>query len=513
MLTGVPDILTVHAGLNPDKPALICGDDVLTYRAYDERSNRVARALIDLGVQPGDRVAVMSYNSIAGLQVSAGLRKARAVGVPVNFRLRGPELAFIVRDSGARVVCAGPDFVEHVEAARPMMDTAAVLVAVGDSEPPAGWVRLEEAIAARSAEPLPEAEATGTGAAMIYTSGTTGHPKGAYRPKGVDPASVLQVIGIFGLGSDDVHLMAGPGYHSAVGAFAAMTILCGATIVIMPKFDARQALALTERYRVTTTFMAPTLLQRIMDLPDDVRAQFDVATMRAIILGAAPCPHSLKERATAYFGEVLWEFYGATETGFNLILRPEDQLRKPGSAGTPPDGQEILLLDDEGSAVPEGQPGELWVRNRWLASYYNKPEATERSTRNGFFSVGDVAYRDAEGYYYICDRKADMIISGGVNVYPAEVEACLHAHPAVLDVAVVGVPDDEWGESVKAVVALQPGAGAGEQELIDWCRGRIADYKRPRSVDFVAELPRDQAGKLLKRGIRAPYWASAGRSI
>jgi acyl-CoA synthetase (AMP-forming)/AMP-acid ligase II len=433
--------------------------------------------------------------------------------VPVNFRLRGPELAYVIQDSGARVVCAGPDFVEHVEAARPLIESAPALVAIGEGAAPAGWVRLAGAMAAVSGDALPEDVEGGTGAAMIYTSGTTGHPKGAYRPQGVDPMSVLQVIQLFGLRNDDVHLMGGPGYHSAVGAFAGMEIICGGTLVIMPRFDAEQALALTERHRVTTTFMAPTLLQRIMDLPEDVRARYDVSSVRAIILGAAPCPHSLKERATAFFGEVLWEFYGATETGFNLVLRPEDQLRKPGSAGTPPDGQEILLLDDDGSPVPEGEPGELWVRNSWLASYYNKPEATERSMREGFFSVGDIAYRDAEGYYYICDRKIDMIISGGVNIYPAEIEACLHAHPAVRDAAIVGAPDDHWGEAVKAVVALQPGASATEQELIDWCRGRIADYKRPRSVDFVPELPRDQAGKLLKRRIRAPYWASAGRAI
>jgi acyl-CoA synthetase (AMP-forming)/AMP-acid ligase II len=512
-MTEVPDILTVYAAANPEKPALICGDDVLTYREYDERSNRAARALVDLGVEPGDRVAVMSYNSIAGSVVSAGLRKARAVSVPVNFRLRGPELAYVVQDSGARVVCAGPEFVEHVDAARAQIESDPVLVAIaGDGPLPDGWVRLSDAMAAAPAGPLGDGD-DGSGAAMIYTSGTTGHPKGAYRPQGIDPTSVVQIVQLFGLGNDDVHLMGGPGYHSAVGAFAGMTILCGATLVIMPRFDAEQALALTERHGVTTTFMAPTLLQRIMDLPDHVRARYDVSSMRSIILGAAPCPYSLKERATAYFGEVLWEFYGATETGFNLILRPEDQLRKPGSAGVPPDGQEIRLLDDDGRPVPDGQPGEVWVRNGYLASYYNKPDATERSMRDGFFSVGDIAYRDAEGYYYICDRKIDMVISGGVNIYPAEIEACLHAHPAVLDAAVIGVPDDQWGEAVKAVVALQPGASATEQELVDWCRGRIADYKRPRSVDFVPELPRDQAGKLLKRRIRAPYWASAGRSI
>jgi acyl-CoA synthetase (AMP-forming)/AMP-acid ligase II len=513
-MTEVPDILTVHAANHPEKPALICGDETLTYREYDERSDLAARALRGLGLERGDRVTVMAYNSIAGSEVSAGLRKAGAVSVPVNFRLRGAELAYIVRDSGARIVCAGPEFVEHVEAARALMESEPVLVAIGGSSPPDGWVRLEDAMAAPPPAEAPDGdETTTTGAAMIYTSGTTGNPKGAYRESGVDPASVLQIIQMFGIRNSDVHLMGGPGYHSAVGVFAAMTILVGGTVVLMPKFDAEQALALIERHRVTTTFMAPTLLQRIMDLPETTLDAYDASSMRSIILGAAPCPFSLKERAIEYFGEVLWEFYGATETGFNLVLRPEDQLRKPGSAGTPPDGQEILLLDDDGRPVADGEPGELWVRNNYLASYYNKPEATDRSMRDGFFSVGDVAYRDADGFYYICDRKIDMVISGGVNIYPAEIEACLHAHPGVRDVAVIGVPDAQWGESVKAVVVLQPGASATEQELVDWCRGRLADYKRPRSIDFVTELPRDQAGKLLKRKIREPYWAEAGRRI
>jgi fatty-acyl-CoA synthase/long-chain acyl-CoA synthetase len=259
--------------------------------------------------------------------------------------------------------------------------------------------------------------------------------------------------------------------------------------------------------------MAPTLLQRIMDLPTEVRAAHDVSSMRVLILGAAPCPFSLKERAMVYFGEVLWEFYGATETAFNLVLRPDEQLRKPGSAGRPPEGQEVLLLGEDGNPVPDGQPGELWVRNESLATYHNRPDATAKSMRDGFFSVGDIAYRDADGYYYICDRKIDMIISAGVNIYPAEIEACLHAHPAVRDVAVIGVPDDHWGESVKALVVRQPGTAVSEQELVDWCRGRIADYKRPRSVDFVDDLPRDQAGKLLKRQIRAPFWSGTGRTI
>jgi acyl-CoA synthetase (AMP-forming)/AMP-acid ligase II len=510
----VPDILTIHATSHPDKRALICGEDVVTYREYDERSNRAARVLLDVGVAPGDRVAIMAYNSVAGFEVSSGLRKAHAVSVPVNFRLRGEELAYVIRDSGARVVCAGPEFVEDLEAARAHLPDETVLVTLGDGSAPPGWVALPDRAAAQSTEPLPEDEQQeGLGRSMIYTSGTTGHPKGAFREKGLSPETVLRAIQVFELQGGDVHLMAGPGYHSAVSAFSALTILCGGTVVIMPKFDAESALQLIERHRVTTTFMAPTLLQRIMDLPEPARARYDVSSLRTLILGAAPCPFSLKERAQAYFGEVLWEFYGATETAFNLILRPEDQLRKPGSAGRAFPGCELLLLDEAGDPVPDGQPGELWVRNDSLATYYNRPDSTASAMRDGFFSVGDVAYRDADGYYYICDRKIDMILSGGVNIYPAEIEACLHAHPAVLDACVIGVPDDQWGEAVKALVVRQPGATAGEQELIDWCRSRIADYKRPRSVDFVDDLARDQAGKLLKRRIRAPYWAEAGRSI
>jgi acyl-CoA synthetase (AMP-forming)/AMP-acid ligase II len=210
---------------------------------------------------------------------------------------------------------------------------------------------------------------------------------------------------------------------------------------------------------------------------------------------------------------VLWEFYGATETGINTVLRPEDQLRKPGSCGTAVPGQDIRLVGVDGHDVPDGEPGEFMVRNTWLAEYYLRPDATGKSLHGGFFSVGDIAYRDGDGYYYICDRQVDMVISGGVNIYPAEVEAVLFAHPAVMDVAVIGVPDDQWGESVKAVVQLRPGAKTTAEELISFTAERLAGYKKPRSVDFVEELPRDAAGKLLKRRIREPYWAASGRRI
>jgi fatty-acyl-CoA synthase/long-chain acyl-CoA synthetase len=507
------DLLRAHAELQPEKPGLVEDERVVSWQQRNERANRAANAFAGLGVAGGDRVAVMALNSVAGFEASGGLGKLEAIGVPVNFRLRGAELAYILNDSGARVICAGPDFVDHVEAARPAVQGERVFTALAGAPTPPGWLSFEELLAAASPEQPAAPEVDGLGATMIYTSGTTGHPKGAYRPHGVPLEHVMGAIQMFGLSPDDVHLMAGPGYHSAVAFFCGLTTAIGGTIVIMRRFDPEAALTLIQRHKVTTTFMAPTLLHRIMDLPEEVKRHYDVSTVRAIILGAAPCPFSLKERATSYFGEVLYEFYGATETGINLLLRPEDQLRKPGAAGRPPEGQEILLLDDDGNPVPDGVPGELWSRSDWLATYYNKPEATASAMRDGFFSVGDVAYRDEEGFYYICDRKIDMIISAGVNIYPAEIEACLHAHPAVADVAVIGVPDDQWGEAVKAVVSRLPDSQVGEQELIDWCRGQIADYKRPRSVDFVAELPRDLAGKLLKRQIRQSYWAESGRRI
>src|SRR5262249_12746165 len=249
-----------------------------------------------------------------------------------------------------------------VEAARPHLESSPVFVVLGGGRAPRDWVRLEELAAGQAASPLSEGDEDTAGAAMIYTSGTTGHPKGSYRPDGVSLEGIVQVIQVFGIRADDVHLMAGPGYHSAVGAFNLLTGVCGGTIVIMPSFDPEQALALIDRHRVTTTFMAPTLLHRIMDLPEQVRARYDVSCMRGLILGAAPCPFSLKERAIAYFGETLFEFYGATETGFNLVLRPEDQLRKPGSAGKAPPGGPIPPLEDPGHPVPGGRPRELLVR-------------------------------------------------------------------------------------------------------------------------------------------------------
>jgi acyl-CoA synthetase (AMP-forming)/AMP-acid ligase II len=511
------DVLAIHASINPTKPAIIEGERTIDFDTLNRRANKAANVMLAVGCGLHDRVASMGFNSAALFEVSHGLRKAGLVGTPINYRLRGAEVAYVLNDSGAAVVLADDDHVDVVEAARPEVRGEVRYLAMG-ARRPAGWLAYEELMesASETAPPAP-GEVTGLAPSMIYTSGTTGHPKGTWRPNGVNVENVMQMISIFGLTDSDVHLMCGPGYHSAVSFFSALHHLVGATIVVQPKFEAATALDLIERHGVTTAFMAPTLLHRLLDAEEAAgRAQGaarDHTSLRSIFLGAAPCPYPLKVRGEALLGQVLWEFYGATETGINTVLRPEDQLRKPGSCGQAVPGQEIRLVDSEGKDVQEGEPGEFLVRNSWLAEYYNKPDATQGSLHDGFFTVGDIAYRDAEGYYFICDRRIDMIISGGVNIYPAEIEAVLLAHPAVADAAVVGVPDEQWGESVKAVVQLRESAKTSAEELIAFSAERLAGYKKPRSIDFVAQLPRDAAGKLLKRAIRERYWAGTGRRI
>jgi fatty-acyl-CoA synthase/long-chain acyl-CoA synthetase len=376
-------------------------------------------------------------------------------------------------------------------------------------------VPLDDLLAAGRPEPVEPRDGAGFGASIIYTGGTTGRPKGALR-RGMNPQDLMDTLAAMDLlDPAHVHLVAGPMYHSAPGGFALYTHLIGGTVVIMPKFDPEQALAQIARHRCTSTFMAPTLLKRIVDLPPEVRGRYDVSSMRAIIMAAAPCPMSVKEGVMAHFGPALYEFYGSSELGVNTILRPEDVLRKPGSCGRAAPGKEIALLDDDGRPVPVGAPGELYVRRcpGILDEYYRDPEATDKMRRGEWYTVGDVAYVDADGFYYICDRKRDMIISAGVNIYPAEIEDALHRHPDVLDAAVFGVPDDEWGERVHAALHVRPGATVTCEEIIAFCRRHIADYKVPREVSFHEVFPRDAAGKLLKRQLREPYWAGRASRI
>ena len=510
------DILAIHAAQSPERTALV--DDAGRRRSYPElnaRADAVAGALAGLGLAAGDRCAHIHYNCIEGFETGHALRKLGAVSVPMNTRLRGAEIAYLINDSGARVVVAGPEFLDAVDEARPNVEDEGgrQWVALGDGAPPPGWRSYEALLAAPAVAELPDSGVMGA-PTMIYTAGTTGNPKGAFRGGGVDVGAVSEWMAAFQFSSEDVHLLAGPSYHSAPGVFSGLQQLFGATTVVLRRFDPERALQLIAEHRVTTTFMAPILVKRILDLPPEVREAHDVSSMRCVIVAAAPFPGDLKRRAVDFFGPHVFEFYGATETGLVTLITPEDLLRKPDSCGRALASVEIRLLDDDGNEVPDGQPGELWTRSPGVfTAYHNKPEATARNLRDGFFTVGDVAWRDQEGFIHICDRKVDMVISGGVNIYPAEIEAVLHAHPAIEDCAVIGVPDSEWGESLKAVVKLHHGATTGADELIEFVGARLAAYKRPRSVDFVDEFPRDSAGKLLKRLLRDRYWTEAGRQV
>ncbi len=386
---------------------------------------------------------------------------------------------------------------------------------VGDPSPQAPFRDYEAALAAQPTADPTDLAPPGINS-MVYTSGTTGRPKGVHRPGGIDPEVILGVVQGFGLQpGNEVHIVPAPLYHSAPGLGALLTIALGGTLVIMDKFDPEEFLASTERERVTSSFVVPTIVKRILALPDEVKRRYDVSSLRSLIVGAAPFPLETKKAAIDYFGDCLYEYYGSTDAGLNTILPPSEQRARPASCGKPVGDSDIRILDDDGNALPTGEVGNIYITNGLVKSmsYYKDPEKTREAFRGDYMTVGDMGYFDADGYLYIVDRKTDMVISAGVNIYPAEIEEVLHEHPAVLDVAVIGVPNEDWGEELKAVVQLRPGVAATADDLIDFCRTRMADYKRPRSVDFVAEVARNPSGKLLKREIRAPYWEGRARRV
>ncbi len=506
------DVLALHAARQPDKPALIEGERVWSWPEFVTRRNRLGHALLGLGLEPGAHVIIYAGNSLEHYLAVAGARPAGLIPAPMNHRLVAGEVAYILDHSDAAAVFVSDQFLPVCEAVREQAWKVRHWILMGEAR--RDWaVHLDDLLAEGSPEPVDLPADTGFGASLIYTGGTTGKPKGALR-RSVDPQGLMDTLRAMDLlDPSHVHLVAGPMYHSAPSGLALYSHLVGATVVIMPKFDPERALEQIQRHRCTSTFMAPTLLKRIVDLSASVRARYDVSSMRTIIMAAAPCPTSVKEAVIAYFGPALYEFYGSTELAVNTILRPEDVLRKPGSCGQAAPGREIALLDDDGRPVPVGEPGELYVRHfpNILDEYYKDPEATREMRRGEWYSVGDVARMDADGFYYICDRKRDMIISAGVNIYPAEIEDALHRHPDIQDVAVFGVPDDDWGERVHAAVQLQPGARLTAEDVTAFARRHVAGYKVPREVSFHEDFPRDASGKLLKRVLREPYWA--GRAV
>ena len=496
----MPDILDLHAQANPQRPAVIHGEESWSYEEFNARANALARGIKTLGIDAGDRGVWIGPNHEKVLLWGHAARKAQLISVPLSYRFTKDEAAYILTNSECTIVFCDPDYRAMIEE-----------IAAPNVRQIVDYPGAEELIAAASTEPLDELESVDSlGASMIYTSGTTGSPKGAVR-SGTDPSLVAILVGEIRYSSDDVHITTGPLYHSGPGGFAGLTHVLGGTVVVLPKFDPEEWLRLVDMHKVNTTFTAPTQLKRIVNLPEDVRDRFDVSSLRSVIANAAPVPFSLKKQWIETFGEGhLFEVYGSTELGVDTIMKPEDQLRKPGSCGKPYGGIEIRLISEDGTDAPIGEPGVMWIRSPGIFDeYHNAPEKTRETMLDedpSWRTVGDIAYRDEEGFYYICDRRSDMIISGGMNIYPAEIEAVLHAHGAVMDAAVFGVPSEEWGEQVHAVVQAKEGMTVTAEELEQLCREHLAGYKVPRSFEFRDALPRTDSGKLLKRVLRDEYW-------
>jgi len=507
------DFVSLHAQSKPDAVAQIEEDRRLTWRELLSRRNRVASALAKLGVGRGEHVIVYAPNSLECLLASAATRAANAVPVPMNHRLVAEEVSYILENSDAVAAFVDGPYVAIADEVRHRAEKIRHWILLSGER--RSWATSLDELLEQDAEPPPADPAQGLGGSMIYTGGTTGRPKGALRAASDVQVTLAYMRALDMIHDPQVHLVAGPLYHSAPGSFALFSAVIGGTVVVMRRFDPERALHLIQTHRVTSTFMAPALVKRIVDLPESVRARYDVSSMRSLVVAAAPCPMRVKEEALRYFGPCFYEFYGSTELGINTILRPEDVLKKPGSCGRAAPGIEIALLDDDGNPVPEGEPGELYVRRfgGMYDEYYKNPDATRQTRRGDWYSVGDVARVDADGFYTLCDRKRDMIISAGVNIYPAEIEDALHRHPAVDDVAVFGVPDDDWGERVHAAVRLRTGHTLTADELTAFARRHLADYKVPREVSFPEDFPRDSAGKLVKRLLRDAYWAGRGRTI
>jgi len=453
-------------------------------------------------------------NSLEVLATIHAARKLNLVAVPLSYRFNAEEMAYVIDNSDATIVVVDADEAPLVADVRAQIPKVRTVVVFGGTTPE-GCRSWEDVIAGQP-DSEPDIEpGSAAGSAMIYTSGTTGKPKGALRTR-TDRQIVFALLAELNmLHENAVHLTTGPLYHSGPLAFASLSHTVGAPIVVLRKFDAARWIELVKKHRVTNTFSAPTQLKRIVSLPADQLAAADMSSMVTLIANAAPVPYALKQEIIEKLGDgFLYEVYGSTELGVDTVLKPEDQLRKPGSCGKPYGGIEMKIVKEDGTDAGPNEAGELFVRTGLaMDGYHRTDEQLTEISGSEWKSVGDVAYVDEEGYVFICDRKKDMIISGGVNIYPAEIEAVLYAHPQVLDVAVFGIPDDEWGERVHAIVQAKAGETIDVEELREFAEPRLANYKRPRAYELRAELPRTDAGKLLKRVLRDEYWQGRDSAV
>ncbi len=505
-----------HAQTRPDHPAVIMASDgrVTTYRELDDHANRLSQLFRSVGLEPGDHVAFCMENHPDFLAVAWGCHYAGLYYTAMSSRLNDEEMQYILDDCGAKAFIASTyvrDAATKVRGRAPGVDTWLMIGGVAE-----GYESYEAAVDAQPAEPLPNRVA---GTDMLYSSGTTGRPKGVKTPLPETPLeeSASSVYGLmamlFGLTENSVYLSPAPLYHAAPLRFCMGAHMGGATVVVMERFDPEQALQLIERYHVTISQWVPTMFIRMLKLDEEVRTRYDVSSMQAAVHAAAPCPVEVKRRMIEWWGPVLHEYYAGTEGNGFIYTNSEDWLAHPGTVGKALIGT-VHIVGDDGEELPVGEPGTIYFEGEAAATfqYHNDPEKTAGSRDpkgRGWSTLGDVGRLDEDGFLYLTDRKAYMIISGGVNIYPQEAENVLAMHPKVYDVAVFGVPNEDFGEEVKAVVQPAEGVEAGPElarELIAYCREKLADVKCPRSIDFRDELPRHPTGKLYKRLLKDEYW-------
>ncbi len=490
------------------------------------RAARAASGLNAMGFEPGNAVALFLRNDFPFFEASFASALLGGYAVPVNWHLKGDEAGYIFRDCDAKVIVTHADLLPQFEHDIPEGVRVLVVptppeiqqaygVADAACRVPAGRESWDDFVAAHQPWTQPPQMPPNT---MIYTSGTTGRPKGVRR----QPMTMEQIEGvtrqtmaIFGIGPGIRSVITGPMYHSAPNFYALHGARLGGQLWLQPRFDAEELLQWIEKYKIESLHMVPIMFVRLLKLPEEVKKKYDVSSLKHVVHAAAPCPPEVKQAMIEWWGPVIVEYYGATESGAVVFNDSRDWLENPGTVGKPHERCEVRILDADGKEVPTGEIGEVYMRNRYFPEFtYNKADAKRREIeKHGLITAGDVGYVNERGFLFLCDRSKDMIISGGVNIYPAEIESVLHTMPGVQDCAVFGIPDDEYGESVAAVVEKRPGAALSAEDVRDFLRQRIAAYKVPRLVEFQRDLPREDSGKIFKRKLRDPYWEKAGRRI
>ncbi|MDO8704357.1 MAG: acyl-CoA synthetase [Sulfuricaulis sp.] len=503
---------SIHARHHPDKPAFIMAGsgDLLTYAQLESRSNQGAQLLRASGLRPGDHIAVLMENQVRFYEVYWAAMRSGLYFTMISTHLTVGEAAYIVNDCGARVVVSSAAQRAVARELPALCAGVAHFFTVDDEID--GYTSWSQAAGSQPTTPIIDEVG---GHHMMYSSGTTGQPKGILVPFANNPIeAIVPIMEVFirslGYDADTIYLSPAPLYHSAPLGFSTAVMRAGGTVIVMEKFDPEQFLALIERYRATHTQLVPTMFVRMLKLPPAVRARHDLSSLKCALHAAAPCPVSVKEQMIEWWGPCIVEQYSGSEGNGCTLIGSDEWLTHKGSVGRALVG-DIRIVDEEGQLLPAGEPGGVYFANTRRFVYHNDPVKTSQVfNEQGWSTLGDVGYLDAEGYLYLTDRKAYMIISGGVNIYPQEAENVLTMHPKVMDVAVFGVPNEEFGEEVKAVVQLVDMALASkelEAELIAYCRQHLAAVKCPRSIDFEAQLPRTESGKLFKRVLRDRYWA------